>query len=187
MTLQGPKDLTPEEATQLWRFAKSGDRDSLGRLLNHLQDTIFRFCWAQLGDESWSVEATQETAARLIKNLDQFQGESKLTTWVMGIANNVCREFRRKDGRWLQVSGSDLEEQGELGRQLDSIIEGETKSAVHIAVLELPDRQREAIILRFFESLSINEIAQVMKIADGTVKATISAALKNLEKKIEPK
>ena len=87
---------TPDRHLELWRSACSGDRTALEQLLRGMQDIIFRFCLSQTRDEHIAIEVTQETAIRMIEKLDQFSGTGKLTTWVLGIANNVCRETRRR-------------------------------------------------------------------------------------------
>ena len=183
--LQRPSELTPDESIRLWELAKLGDRDSLAQLLHEVQDLIFRFTWSQLGNEELATEATQETATRFIQNIDSFRGQGKLSTWILGIANNVCREFRRKNSKWNQTAEEVFNQvPGENSLPLSELVSIETKCELTDAINQLPERQREAIVLRYFESLSVAEVAQVMKVSEGTVKATVSSAIKNLKPKL---
>ena len=62
---------------------------------------------------------------------------------------------------------------------------GEARDALRLTLAELPDRQREALVLRFFEDLSVEETAKAMGCAAGTVKATVHQALRSLRKRLE--
>ena len=170
-------ELTADHHIQLWKSAVSGDRSALEQLLRGVQDLIYRFCVSQLHDENAAVEATQETAMRLIDNLGRFSGRGKLTTWVLGIANNVCRETRRRQKK-LQLMETGLE--SVVVSQTTQPGEAASSTTLRSAIAQLPERQREAIVLRYFESLSLAEVAEVMKVSKGTVKATIHQALQKL-------
>ncbi len=172
-------ELKPDAFIHLWKSAESGDRSALAQLLRGLQDLIYRFCMSQLRDENAAIEATQETAVRLIENLKKFSGNGKLTTWVLGIANNVCREMRRKQSKLqtLETGAADIAEE-------PSVESTESNDSLKHAIEQLPDRQREAIVLRYYESLSLVEVAEVMQVSIGTVKATINQALKKLKLKL---
>ena len=100
------RHLNPDSLIQIWRTARDGDQTSLENLLRGQQDRIYRFCYSQLGEVTVATDATQETAMRMIQRLATFSGEhdSQLIAWTLGIANNVCREFRRREGRWRVVA-----------------------------------------------------------------------------------
>lgn len=147
----------------------------MAELLRQNQDLIFRYCCSQLGDRDQAIEATQETAVRLVGAIARFEGRARLSTWILGIATNVCREFRRQDHKWRQ-----LPEQEEANLVVSSDTRpppdaGEIQQ-LNVAIRQLPHRQREAIVLRYYEELSLSEIAGVMQVSVGTVKATISQA-----------
>jgi RNA polymerase sigma factor (sigma-70 family) len=166
--------------------ARRGDRTAQGVLLRQLQDPWYRMCLSLLGgDAERARDATQETALRFLKQLPSYRGESRLTTWSLGIAINVVREMRRTAGRAMLDDGQIADARpatGEGPREAASA--GEERQLIRDALADLPDRQREAVVLRFFEELSVEETAAAMKCAEGTVKATIHQALRSLKKKI---
>lgn len=167
--------------------AKRGDRTAQGRLLTGLQDVWFRFCFSQLRDPEWARDATQETALRFLRQLGGFRGESQLRTWSLGIALNVVREMRRKKS---SSAGDVLDdpiaaEQRSNDPRPEHLAEfGEAGEMLRRTLDELPDRQREAIVLRFFEELSVEQTAAAMQCAAGTVKATVHQALRTLRTKL---
>jgi RNA polymerase sigma-70 factor (ECF subfamily) len=166
--------------------ARRHDRGAQAQLLRHLQDPWFRLCRSFLRDDDLARDATQETALRFLRDLPRFRGDSSITTWSMGIAVNVVREIRRSrvttetpHRRLLAASRADAPAPPDESAQRSEV------DAILRATLDgLSDRQREAIVLRFFEELSIEETAQSMGCASGTVKATVHQALRILRDKL---
>lgn len=164
------------------QLARQGERDAQSRLLRAMQDHWFRFCCCQLRDQDLSHDAVQETALRVLKSMDRFDGRSSFKTWSFGIALNVCREIRRRR------IGSDLEsapEPSTSGNEPDQQMEFLDDAAALRRILEeLPQRQREVVTCRFFEEMSVADTAEAMNCAEGTVKATLFAAMRTLKAKL---
>lgn len=172
--------------------ARRGDRDARGRLLRGLQDPWYRMCMSLLADADLAKDATQETALRFLRQLPGFRGESQLRTWSLGIALNVVRELKRQRGRTR--TGAELDGRGatELTpggeRQpmpLADAERSEERDRILGVLADLPDRQREAIVLRFLEELSVQQTAAAMGCAEGTVKATVHQALRSLRQRLK--
>jgi RNA polymerase sigma-70 factor (ECF subfamily) len=165
--------------------ARGGDRAALATLLRGLQDSWFRFCLAQLRNTDQARDATQETGLRFIRTFAAFRGESQLQTWSRGIALNVVREMRRKN-RPVPEAGHAF--RTAVRTEPDSPTEvaslGEERARLHAVLGDLPERQREAVVLRFFEDLSVEDTAKAMACAEGTVKATVHQALRSLRSKL---
>ena len=173
-----------DETTQQ---AQRGDRTAQAKLLRELQDPWYRLCLSLLRNPDRARDATQETALRFLKLLPRFEGNSTLTTWSMGIAINVVREMRRSASRHENsepVSGL-AQVSDEKGSPDQSASQAEQASLLRAGLDDLPDRQREAIVLRFFEDLSVEETAAAMNCAEGTVKATVHQALRTLRNKLK--
>jgi len=173
-----PRQTPP---TSLIDRARGGDRTARAALLRQLQDPWYRFAMAMLGDVEDARDATQETAMRFCNHLAGFRGDSELTTWSIGIALNVCREALRQRARKPDAD--------RLAAMRPHVREpharaGDNEHAQRLrdVVSRLPQRQREAIVLRYFEQLSLADTADVMQCAVGTVKATAAQALRNLRK-----
>lgn len=163
--------------------ARQGNRTAQAALLGELQDVWYRMSLSLLHDPESARDATQETALRFLKQLSGFRGDSQIRTWSLGIAINVCRESKRR-GRHipepLRLDGMRREDPGPAA----SAEVSETRVKVRELLADLPERQREAILLRFFEELSVEETAAAMNCAAGTVKATVHQAMQALRKKL---
>lgn len=176
--------------------ARDGDREAQSQLMRGLQDDWYRFCLSQLRDADQAADAAQETALRVLGSLRRFDGRSTLKTWTFGIALNVCRELRRRELRRGGMSGLDVTDEPAIdARNAFLGTDEETHGAASVERLEeagalrdvlasLPARQREAVMLRYFEEMSVQETALTMACAEGTVKATLFAALRNLKQRL---
>jgi RNA polymerase sigma-70 factor (ECF subfamily) len=170
------------------KAAQRGDRAALAILLRELEDPWYRFSLSLLGDGERAREAVQETGLRFLKTLPGFRGESRLQTWSLGIALNVVREMRRK-ARPMADHGQQYLAAATAERQAPQSPLSQAEHSEHTQKLrevlhDLPERQREAISLRFFEELSVEETARAMNCAEGTVKATVHQALRSLKNKL---
>jgi RNA polymerase sigma-70 factor (ECF subfamily) len=167
--------------------ARRGDREALAALMRALQDSWYRMSLGLLSDPDLAQDATQETAIRFMRQLSGFRGESQLRTWSLGICLNVAREIRR----WSRGQKS-LEDGPETAGLRDddempdvAAERGEEIESLRALLVRLPDRQREAVVLRFFEEMSVEQTAEAMQCAPGTVKATVHQALRSLRRKME--
>jgi RNA polymerase sigma-70 factor, ECF subfamily len=176
--------------------ARDGDRDAQSRLMRALQDDWHRFCLSQLRDVDQAADAAQETALRVLKSLARFDGRSTLKTWTFGIALNVCREIRRREMRRGGMSGIEPGDEpasdarsaflnGSPADRDDNLERLDEAAALRDVLASLPARQREAVTLRYFQELSVHDAAEAMACAEGTVKATLFAALRNLKQRLE--
>lgn len=167
--------------------ARRGDRDAIAVLLRALQDSWYRMSLSLLGDTDLAHDATQETAIRFLRHLPGFRGDSQLRTWSLGICLNVSREIRR----WSRSRGSGGLELGRSETPDDAPLpdmaaeQSEQIQSLRTLLGALPDRQREAVVLRFFEEMSVEQTAAAMQCAPGTVKATVHQALRSLRRKLE--
>lgn len=179
---QAGPDVDPATLTQ----AQRGQTDAQAALVRGLQDVWYRYALSILRDPEQAKDAAQETALRFLKGLASFRGDSRLKTWSLGIAANVCRERLRKHGGkrktlTLTTDQANIDtapgpgKQAELREQRDRLL----------AVLgDLPGRQREAVVLRYFEQLSVRDTAEAMDCAEGTVKATLSQAIRSMRQRL---
>lgn len=178
--------------------AREGSRDAQSRILRELQDDWFRFCMSQLRDPDQAADAAQETGLRVLNSIARFDGRSTLKTWTFGIALNVCREIRRRELRRGGMSGIDPNDEPAsdvrgafLGHDPDAgdgpgaVERLDDAAALRDVLATLPVRQREAVTLRFFQEMSVQDTARAMECAEGTVKATLFAALRNLKQRLE--
>jgi len=167
----------PVDIDQLMDLAAAGDGDAFGRLALAMQDELFRFALAHGLAPADAAECVQETLLRAYRGRKQWRSGARAGPWLLAIAMNVVREFRRKRRGYL--GGIDLE-----ALACDAAPSRAQQAArlrpLAAAIDALPPRQREAIACRYLRQMSVRETAAAMGCAEGTVKASVSAALKKL-------
>jgi len=163
--------------------ARRGDRAAQAHLLRQLQDPWFRMCVGLLGNAEDARDAVQETALRFLRDLPKFRSDSSIMTWSMGIAINVTREMRRKM-RPAMALVEESQHPVSAGRPDEDAAREESRMMMRELLNDLPERQREALLLRFFEEMSVEDAAVAMNCAAGTVKATVHQAIRSLRAKL---
>ncbi len=169
---------------------RAGDPEVLRDLFHRWCRPLFVFLLGMVGDRALAEELTQETFLRACRRLSAVRGESRLSTWLFGIARNVALEsLRRRRRAGLRV---DLDESQwrrlRDGRQTQegAIMAAELRDRVHRAVASLPEGQRLVFLLRAVNGLRYEEIAAVAGISPAKLKADLHRARVSMRHKLAP-
>ena len=178
--------VTPKSDYELAQAVSRGAISCIGDLYERHSQRVYTLCLKMTGDVADAEDLTQDVFIQLLQKAGSFRGESQLQTWSLGIALNVVREHKRKRTT-AQVEDEHLAAVRSTGGSVGSDAElKDDKHMLRTNLDSLPDRQREAIVLRFFEEKSVEETAKIMDCAVGTVKATVHQALRALRSKLMP-
>lgn len=173
--------------------AKAGDRDAFAALVSAYEGKIYNLALRYLGNREDAMDASQEVFLRVFRFLPGFQEESGFSTWIYRIGVNVCKDMLAKRSRRneLPLEIPDDEEDYRTAEVSDSRYDPEAiaqqadlRKTLADAIGDLPQQQREMIVLRDIQGLSYEEIAQVLALESGTVKSRLSRARENLRKKL---
>jgi len=173
--MQGVSDV------ELVRQFKSGDASAYDAIVRRFQDRVFRLACVWLYDDQSAADVTQEVFVRGFKGLRSFRFRSTPFTWLYRTTKNVCNEFNRV----RKTEPLDNEPQDPASAPERDVAEFESARQVRKLVAGLPERQREVVVLRIFEDLSVKETAQSMGCREGTVKALLHKATEKLKLKIQ--
>lgn len=173
--------------------AKAGDRDAFAALVSAYEGKIYNLALRYLGNREDAMDASQEVFLRVFRFLPGFQEESGFSTWIYRIGVNVCKDMlakRTKRGE-LPLEIPDEEEDYRTAEVADSrydpeaiVEQADLRESLAEAIGQLPQQQREMIVLRDIQGLSYEEIGQVLSLEAGTVKSRLSRARENLRKKL---
>ncbi len=165
--------------------ARNGDMRATERILEAFSRQIYAMAYRICASEQDALDIAQETAVRIWRNLPDFRGEAKLSTWIHRITHNTCVDFLRKK----RENTVDLDSLVQGGVQLTApladtpeqvINRKETYARVEEALLALPEDQRAAVIQRDVMGLAYDEIASAQDANLNTVKSRISRGRKSL-------
>lgn len=162
---------------ELVKLFKSGDAAAFDAIVLRFQDRVYRLACIWLYDEQFAADAAQEVFVRGFKGLRAFRFRSAPFTWLYRTTRNVCSEFNR-----VRRSEALLDEPPDSSSIPETqITQLDSARRVRQLVANLPDRQREVVMLRIFEDLSVKETALAMGCREGTVKALLHKATGNLK------
>ncbi|MBR2660345.1 MAG: RNA polymerase sigma factor [Clostridiales bacterium] len=170
----------------LLRRAQNGDPDAFGQLMEPLEQLVWRVCWHYTGNREAAEDCGQEAMIRVWRNLANYRGECALESWVYRIAANCCMDWLRKKKRDKSVSMEPLREQGfdpadtSPGTE-EQVAAKDERQRLREAIAQLPDDQREALILTQLEKIPYEEAAQSLGISEGTVKSRVNRAKARLK------
>ena len=175
-----------DEATLVQRVV-NGDAAAWEPLMLAHQQAVFRLAYLFLGDSDDADDIAQETFLRAYRELRRFDPSRALRPWLLSITANLARNRLRSAGRYLAVlTRAFRSEQMPVGIEENSAKQMEaTDLWKAIQTLSLPDQQ--VVYLRYFLDLSVTETAEVLRVAEGTVKSRLSRALEKLRLIIEHK
>ncbi len=166
---------------ELARRVQHGHTAELASLVERHHSPLLGFLYRLTGgDRSLAEDLTQETFLRALRSIRQYRPARPFKPWLYAIAVNVARDhFKRADTRYAAALTD--EEFTSLADpiELDESIADDSQR-VAAAIRALPVHQREAIILRYYQDLSLAEIAEVLAIPIGTVKSRLSLGLRQL-------
>ena len=185
--------ITPETSdSTLIEHYLDGNEIALEYIINKHQQKIFNFIYSKVHDRDISEDIFQETFIKVIKTLKNgvYNEEGKFLPWVMRISHNLVIDFFRKNNRIKTINSkedidifqfiSDGSPNAESVLVNDQIIKDIQK-----LIQELPDDQKEVLIMRLYRDMSFKEIAENTKVSINTALGRMRYAIINLRKLIK--
>jgi RNA polymerase sigma-70 factor, ECF subfamily len=160
--------------------ARRGDQQAFARLVEAYQGPVYNLAYRMLGNSTEAEDATQETFVRVYTKLHTYQPDRKLSSWVFSIASHYCIDRLRRRGHTTLLS---LDEDplvtvlpsGEQGPEA-SALSSEARDEIQAMVAQLAPAYRVPLILRYWQDMSYQEIADVMGLSVQAVKSRLHRA-----------
>ena len=178
-----PRDTLSEVSDEaLLVLYANGDPEAARLLTTRLAPRILGYATRLLADRAEAEDVTQEAMLRLWRVAPDWRsGEAQVSTWVYRVVTNLCTDLRRARGRRPGVGLDDAPEVASGGHSaVASIIEADRMAALNAALGQLPERQRQAVVLRHIESLSNPEIGAIMQLGVEAVESLTARGKRTL-------
>lgn len=183
------KDLSDEKLVEI---AVRRDPDAFGEIVRRWERKIFALCFGMLGREDDARDAAQETFIAAYRNLGNFRGEAKVSSWLHRIAVNQCLTAKRRDKsrseEYLDDEKSEAERVFIASASASPGNEAERAERLQIvrrAVDALPVELRQVVVMKEFEEMTFQEISETLEVPLSTVKSRLYTALKQLRRRLE--
>jgi RNA polymerase sigma-70 factor (ECF subfamily) len=182
------QEAAQEAVARLVRQCMAGDSQAWQQLVTSQHRRIYAICYRFTGSSSDAEDLTQDVFLKLYKNLSSFDTQKgSFQTWITTLARNLLVDHFRRTRLERASDSLDVSFDGEDGSptmadrladnrpsQEQHVASQELKTRVQCALKQLSPELREAVILRDLEDMDYKEIAQVLRIPEGTVKSRIS-------------
>lgn len=168
----------------LVELARSGDKQAFGQLYDHYHGSVYRFLFYRTRSATLAEDLTADTFVRALRNMGNFRWQGKdFGAWLMTIARNLCHDHFKASRTRLESATEDMgiHDDATDGPEPE-VLDGLEHEIVLRALKELPDEQRDCIIMRFLQGLSIAETATVLGRSDGAIKQLQLRGIRNLAK-----
>lgn len=160
----------------------AGDPECFRELVAVHQRRLYAFALRMMGTEAAAMDLTQDVFVEAWRGMGRFRGDSSLSSWLHGIAVRLAKQRWRRWGRRAK------REREYAGWTYDAAVQRALTGAsidLERGIARLPPRMRTALVLHCIEGLPQKEVAAVMGIAEGTVKAHIHKARAALKEMLE--
>ena len=172
--------------------ACQGDLTAFRAIVDEHKQTVFRIAFDMTGNRHDAEDISQEVFLKAYRSLGSFRGDAKMSTWLYRITVNACYDHRSTRA-WTSMKPTELSEEHERpplfhehsSNNPESSAEGSVMQRhINDALKKLTPRERSIFVMRHYSDLPLKEIAEVLKISEGTVKSMLFRALKRLQQEL---
>jgi RNA polymerase sigma-70 factor, ECF subfamily len=170
---------------QLVAACLAGRPGAFDLIVERHRRSVYQVCYRFVGNHEDASDLSQDVFLRAYRGLKSFRGGSSLATWLYRISVNVC--LNRVSAKKPITEDIDARQHVDREResQVERVLRQERGVRVRAAIAQLPPKQRATLVLRMYQELSHEEIAQVLGSSVGAVKANFFHALGNLKRILE--
>lgn len=178
--------------TELVQKAQQGDRTAMNDLIGEYYPRLYAAAYQTVKDPDTACDVTQEACLEIMSSIDKLENPAAFSVWAQKIAYHQCSRHFRKHREVLVEENEDgetvfdrLPDESEQA-QIDAAYETKEFQQEMMAMIDtLPPEQRSALLLHYYERLSVKEIAQIQDTTEGTVKSRLNYGRKAVKKQVE--
>ncbi len=181
---------TSEQLVSLVTQAGEGNRSAMTQLADQFHEVVFRMVYYRMRSRVDAEDITQDVFLKAFQKISSIKDPAKFRSWIFSITLNRIRDFQRKKRfrSLFKMEDENIESHPieETGRDqpdaLEQVLKKDFWRQIGLILKKLPNMEREVFLLRFFDHLSIKEIAGVLKKNESTIKTHLYRALAKFRK-----
>ena len=181
-------DLTDRQiGAEIVAACRLGDRDAFRALYDFYKTRVYSIAlYFFHGDQAAASDVTQQVFLKLMTSIGQFRGDALFSTWLYRFVVNACMDAARtRKSEAPPTDRSRLESVAGTGSQEQDYVRTQMANSVRVAVAALPPKFRMAVLLRYFEDLSYQEMAKALHCSMGTVASRLSRGHRILAERLK--
>jgi RNA polymerase sigma-70 factor (ECF subfamily) len=186
-TLATSSEDSPEERERLIalvELARQGDPEAFGLLYDHYQPSVYRFLYYRTRSVVIAEDLCSETFFRALRNMPSFRWQGKdFGAWLMTIARNLATDHFKAGRTRLEMTTEDMGQHDDSTEGPETaVLASLTNEILLEALTRLPNEQRDCLVMRFLQGMSIAETAKALGRSDGAIKQLQLRGVRNLAK-----
>ena len=186
MEIRAVDDVVRQEVDDETLAARAAeDFEAFAELYRRYECVVFRVVRARTPSDDVAEDITAHVFFKALINADEWRGEGSYRSWLYGIARNAVSTWRNQKGRNAVVLEVVPDLEDPVPTPPAQVVIGEERDLIWKRVAELPDAQREAVVLRYLKEHSIDEIASITKRTKGAIRILLHRARCRLRRQME--
>lgn len=175
-----------EISSAIIESCRSGDRDAFRALYDMYKDQVYSVSlYFFHGDPAVAADVTQQVFLKLITSIGQFRGDAEFSTWLYRLVVNTCMDAARRSRPGAVISDRHVNTFAAPDSPENDYARAEMASSVQAAVSALPPKFRIAVLLRYFEDLSYEQMSKALHCSMGTVASRLNRGHKMLAERLK--
>lgn len=181
-----PTESERSRLIALVELARDGDKEAFGQLYDHYQASVYRFLYYRTRSQTLAEDLTADTFVRALRNMAGFRWQGRdFGAWLMTIARNLATDHFKSGRNRLEQVTEDMSVHDDVTEGPENaVLASLTNEVLLEALQELPPEQRDCLIMRFLQGLSIAETAEALERSTGAVKQLQLRAVRGLAKSL---
>lgn len=164
--------------------AQNGDKKALEYIVNETGNYVYYYCLSLLCDEEKAKDAVQDIYVKILTNLRSVKNPKAFLAWLKTVTANHCKNLLLKKREEEELT--DTFEESDIQVIPEKCIETEEVcEIIRNSIKELPEIQRECVLMYYYQQLSIKEISEVLEVKEGTVKSRLYTARMAIKRELE--
>ena len=169
---------------ELLEACRRGDRDAFRELFETYKDKVYSVALRFSGNHATAMDITQDVFVKLFSKIVEFRGDSSFDSWLYRVVVNRCFDHRRKTLPLVPLVEGAIRGLRTRENAADDLVRAETRRAIHAAIAKLSPDLRMAVVLRYTQGLSYEEIAEAFGCSKGTVASRLNRAHAQLARRL---
>lgn len=177
---------TRQRLTALVELARDGDAEAFGQLYDHYVTSIYRFVYYRVGSRQLAEDLTSETFIRALRSIQRFTWQGRdFGAWLTTIARNLVADHHKSARTRLEFSTDDIPESRPPASAESTVLGHLDNENLLNAVNALAPEQRDCVLMRFIQELSVAQTAAALQRSEGAIKQLQFRAVRNLAKVLD--
>lgn len=170
----------------LVELARDGDREAFGQLYDHYQVPVYRFIYYRVNDVSVAEDLTSDTFFRALRSMSNFTWQGRdFGAWLFTISRNLVTDHYKSHRVKLEDSTEDHDSLDHVVESHETmVLENYSSSVLTAAIQKLPEDQKNCLIFRFLQGMTLIETAAALNRTPGAIKQLQFRALRNVAQQL---